>query len=135
MRFNVPQFIEHEPKIAGPFTFKQFAYLIIAGVLCFIVYFSAPIAVFVLSLFFFGGLALALGFLKINGRGLPTLIVNFFKFFLSPKIFLWHKKEIPIEIFKTERRKETKKEESPLRISSGSKLKSLKNKLEVKNRQ
>jgi len=27
MEFTVPQFVEREPKLIGPFTFKQFIYI------------------------------------------------------------------------------------------------------------
>jgi len=37
MRYTVPQFIEHEAKIIGPLTFKQFTYLAMAGAGCFVV--------------------------------------------------------------------------------------------------
>ena len=91
-QFTVPQFIEHEAKIVGPLTFKQFIFIGIAGAICFILYFTVPFFIFILATIFLmlGGFAFA--FLKSGGRSLPTVLKNFFTFSLSPKIYLWKKK-------------------------------------------
>lgn len=103
MQFTVPQFIEHEAKIIGPLTFKQFVFIGAAGTVCLFLYFSVAKTNFflflVLSIFIFG-IGTTLAFLKIGGRGLPTILVSFLRFSLGPKIYLWKKKEIPLTIFK-----------------------------------
>src|SRR4030042_7019655 len=99
MRFTVPQFIEHEAKIVGPLTFKQFIYFGIAGSICFILYFSVPFSVFFLSCIVLGMTALVLAFLKIGGRGVPTILSNFLRFSLTPKMYIWKKSEKPITVF------------------------------------
>ena len=38
MQFKVPQFLDIEDKIFGPFTFKEFVYLAGGAGLCFILY-------------------------------------------------------------------------------------------------
>ncbi|MEK7503433.1 MAG: PrgI family protein [Patescibacteria group bacterium] len=100
-RFTVPQFIEHEPKIVGPLTFKQFIYVGVAGAICFVLYSIVPFAVFVLLsiIIMLGGFALA--FIKSGGRSLPVVLKNFFDFSLAPKIYLWkHKQGLPPKIMK-----------------------------------
>ncbi|OGZ24060.1 MAG: hypothetical protein A2896_01040 [Candidatus Nealsonbacteria bacterium RIFCSPLOWO2_01_FULL_43_32] len=102
-QFTVPQFIEHEAKIVGPLTFKQFVYVGIAGAICFIFYFTAPFFVFILAsiVIMLGGFALA--FVKSGGRSLPIVLKNFVFFSLTPKIYLWKKKGgLPPRIIKTE---------------------------------
>lgn len=93
MRFSVPQFIEHEAKIVGPLTFKQFLYIGSAGVIGFVFYHSLPRPVFLPIVIILGLGSFALAFVKINGMPLPKAIANFFKFVLSSRIYLWQKDE------------------------------------------
>jgi hypothetical protein len=127
-QFTVPQFIEHEAKIIGPFTFKQFVYVGIAGAICFFLYFTlakTSLFLFILISGLIIAAALALAFLKSNGRSLPTVIKNFFVFSLSPKIYLWRKKNIlppkiiakPMEIIE--------EKEATITIAGKSRLKDL----------
>ncbi len=133
MRFNVPQFIEHEAKIVGPLTFGQFIYVGIAGAICFVLYFSMPFTVFLMACIILGGGALALAFLKIGGRSLPVVLANVLKFSATPKIYIWKKKEQPLTIYKKEappQKSETAEEEGlPLKIAEKSQLKKLAGKI------
>ena len=89
MNYQVPQFIEIEDKIFGPFTLKQFIYLAGGGgvsLACFTllpIYFAIPLAAP------FVGLALALAFYTINGRPFIVALEHAFKFALSSKLYLW----------------------------------------------
>ena len=138
MQFTVPQFIEHEAKIIGPLTFKQFIFIGAAGAVCFVLYFSiAKINFFlflILSIIILGvGAALAL--LKIGGQGLPTILTNFLRFSLGSKIYIWKEKGTPITIFKkVEIKKEVKKDELPLKIAEKSQLKKIRNEIEMKTK-
>lgn len=134
MRFTIPQFIEYEAKIVGPLTFRQFIFVGIAGAICFVLYIIAPFFVFLLSLFILGGGALAFAFFKIGGRSLPAILGNFLKFNLSPKIYIWRKKEALIRVFKKEIKKEEKNGELPLKIAERSQLKKIKTKIETKTK-
>lgn len=133
MRFTIPQFIEHEPKIVGPFTFRQFIFIGIAISVCFVIYFSAPFYIFLLACIFLGAGALAMAFVKIGGRSLPVILGNFFKFNLTPKIYIWRKTETPIRVVKKEgvKKKEGEEEELPLKIAEKSQLKKLGTKIEI----
>lgn len=134
MPFIVPQFIEREPKIVGPFTFKQFIFIGVAGSLSIFLYFVIkPFILFLfLALILMGG-AFGLALLRTGGFPLPKLIQNFFVFLSRPKIYLWEKKAIPPKISKKrERPKEEKKEESILKISERSRLRELLTILETK---
>jgi hypothetical protein len=137
MRFTVPQFIEYEPKIVGPFTFKQFIFVGIAGAICFIIYFTAPFYIFVLSCIIVGGGALALASLKIEGIPLPNYIANFVKFNFSTKMYLWKKKG---EKETDAEKKPIKKsggveDELPLKIAGNSQLKNIKRKIETRKKE
>ena len=135
MRFTVPQFIDYKAKIIGPLTIKQAAYIGGAIGICFVLKFMLPSYLFVTSCIILGALSFALAFLKINGRELPTVLANFLTFSISPKIYLWKKVEAQIMIFKKEeKKKEVVEEESPLRIVSKSRLKSLQTQIETKTK-
>ena len=82
-----------------------------------------------------GGGAIALAFLKIGGRSLPTILGNFLKFSVSPKIFIWRKIETPIKVFKKEKiKKEGVEEELPLKIAERSQLKKIRTQIETQTR-
>jgi len=135
MRFTVPQFIEHEAKIVGPLTFRQFIFIGVAGAVGFILYFTVPFPVFLIACFILGGGAIALAFLKIGGKPLPAVLGNFLKFNLSPKIYIWRKAEAPIKVFKKEEvKKEETEEELPLKIAEKSQLKRIKTQIETKTK-
>jgi len=135
MKFTVPQFIEHEAKIVGPLTFKQFVFVGVAGAVCFVLYFAFPFSLFLLASIFLGGGAVALAFLKIGGRGLPTVLGNSLKFLISPKMYIWRKKEAPVKIFKKEEiKKEVAEEGLPLKIAEKSQLKKLRTQIETKTK-
>jgi hypothetical protein len=91
-QFTVPQFVEHEPKIVGPFTFKQFIFIGVAAAICFVFYFATPFYIFIVASIFLMAGAFSLAFLKSGGRSLPVVLKNFFFFSLSSKIYLWKKK-------------------------------------------
>lgn len=133
MRFTIPQFIEHEAKIVGPLTFKQFIFIGIAGGVGFLLYFTAPFYIFLPACIALGGGAVALAFVKIGGRSLPTILGNSLKFLVAPKIYIWKKKEERVEVFKKVREiAETKADELPLKIAEKSQLKKLKTRIETK---
>lgn len=135
MRFTIPQFIEHEPKIVGPLTFKQFIFVGIAGAVCFVIYFSAPFYIFLITSVVLGTGSLALAFVKIGGRSLPVILANFLKFNLTPKIYIWRKAEMPIRIVKkAPKKKKEEEEELPLKIAERSQLKKIRTQIETKTK-
>lgn len=130
MEFQVPQFIEHETKVVGPLTIKQFGYIVTAGVISFILYFSLAeknFFLFLIIAMISMGSALALAFVQIEGRSLPVVLSNFFFFSISPKIFLWKRKAFPPKIIKEEKeqKKQETEEEPLLKISGKSHLEKL----------
>lgn len=137
MRFTIPQFIEHEPKIVGPLTLRQFTYIGIPGGICFILYFIATPFIFYTACLVLGIIGLAFAFLKIDNIPLPTLIVNFFKYSLSPKMYLWRRKGAKKEVFEEEiiiRKEKIPEDELPLKIGGDSLLKKIKTKIETKSK-
>jgi hypothetical protein len=126
MKFTVPQFIEREAKLIGPLTFNQFLYVGAAGLISFIIYFSFSFTVFIFSVIILGSTALAFAFLKVNGAPLAKFLVNFFKFNLSPKNYLWKKKGNVDQIQLKE-----DEEETDLTVGGKSHLKNKKTQIET----
>ncbi len=94
MQFQVPQFIETEDKIIGPFTIKQFLYVAAAGGLSFALFFQfTSIVLWLMSSMILGGISLALAFIKINGRPLPTVAIAALSYYWKPRLYIWKHEE------------------------------------------
>jgi len=91
MQFQVPQFIDIEDKVIGPFTIKQFLYLLCAGVIIFILskilnlFATIILAIPIISI------AVALSFVKIGGQPFVIIIKNFLSFLKKPDFYVWKK--------------------------------------------
>ncbi len=133
MEFTVPQFIEHEAKVIGPFTFKQFIVVAIAGIICFIAYYKTPPWVFIPVCIMVGGGALAIVFVKVQGRSPLVMVANFITFIFSPKVYLWKRKVIParVTVIRPKTKKEGVKEEPVPKVAKKSRLKDLAIKIET----
>jgi len=93
MRFQVPQFIEVEDKLFGPFTFKQFIYLAgAAGVVVALFTLLPKFVAFLISMPVVA-LAAALTFLKINNRPFIVMLEAFFQYTIGEKLYIWKKAE------------------------------------------
>ena len=132
MRFQVPQFIDVEDKIFGPFTLKQFIYL--AG--------GASVALITTTLFglFLGLLisapvillAAALAFYKVNNRPFIYVLESAFKYMTKDKLYIWQKKEPEA---KAAEEKEKKYSSLVVPNLSESKLKDMNWQLDVKKKE
>jgi hypothetical protein len=95
MQYQVPQFIETEDKVVGPFSIRQFAYVGAAAMVSGICYFLLQTWLFaIVALILIGG-SLALSFVKINGRPLAKIATSAFNFYWKPQMYVW-KPEHPI---------------------------------------
>ncbi len=131
MRFQVPQFTGVEDKIFGPFTFKQFVFLIGGGGLAFVIWsflkwwgiiFIIPVV----------GVSLALAFYKVHGRAFINVMESAFKYYIGDRLYTW-KKIDPKPKLVTEAAEEEKKQQ-PIYVPklSASKLKDLTWSLDIK---
>lgn len=102
MRFEVPQFIEVEDKIIGPFTWKQFIYLAGGIGLAVVLFLTAPFIVFLLLGAPVGILAGLLAFYPVNNRPFSTFLESFFNFLRSTKYYQWRKKGTGVYSGKTD---------------------------------
>lgn len=140
MPYVVPQFIERETKIAGPFTFKQLIFLLLAGGLGIFLYFSLPLPLFIVVAIILTIITFGLMFLKINGFSLPIIIKNFFAFLVKPRLYLWERKMISPKLIKIDKGSQvssesaTKTQETKIAVYEKSSLKNLSTFLETKTR-
>lgn len=116
MQFTVPQFIDVEDKIIGPFTFKQFLYLAGSLGLAYGLYrFVPPIISIPIGLAIIG-LGAALTFFKVNGKPFVFTLQAFVSFVTQSKLYIW-KKEVS-----QKKQKEVSQEQTQESVSSIPKL-------------
>ncbi len=94
MRYQVPRFIEMEDKIIGPFTLRQFLYLISVPAVCYILHFFVRLPYVILVGIIFFPIAVLLAFFKINGRSFVYAVGGFLRFVRRPQIYVWRR--IPV---------------------------------------
>lgn len=92
MRFEVPQFIEIEDKIFGPFTWKQFVYLAGGVGLAGVIFFTLPFFLFVLIGAPLGGLAVLLAFYPVNNRPFSNFLESIVYFYNNSRVYHWRKR-------------------------------------------
>ena len=88
--YKVPQDVEADDKLIGPFSFRQFIYLIIVAIAGFVGYLLAKIfiglAIIVLPIIvLFGAIALPLR----KDQPMETYLVAVVRFFLKPRVRMW----------------------------------------------
>jgi len=92
-QYQVPQFINVEDKIIGPFTIKQSLWVGAGGGLIFFAKVFFPALLFWPFAIIVGGLAIALSFLKINEQPFPIFLKNAFLYMVKPRFYIWRKEE------------------------------------------
>lgn len=92
MRFEVPQFIEIEDKIFGPFTWRQFVYLAGGVGFAVVLLFTTPFIFFVLIGVPVGGLAILLAFYPVNNRPFSNFLEAVVYFYKNSRVYHWRKK-------------------------------------------
>lgn len=92
MRFEVPQFIEIEDKIFGPFTWKQFVYLMGGAGIAVVLFLTTNFIVFVLLGLPIAGLAFLLAFYPVNNRPFSVFLEAALQYFSTSRLYLWRKK-------------------------------------------
>lgn len=89
MQFKVPQFIDIEDKIFGPFTFKEFAYMAGGAGMIFIVYKILPFWIAIFLILPIGALTIMLVFVKINTKPFIYYLEAGFNYITSSKLYIW----------------------------------------------
>lgn len=94
MRFQVPQFIDIEDKIFGPFTFKQFVYLAGGAGSAYAIWKLVPTIIAVFIVIPIIGIALALTFYKVNGKPFIEVMQAYVAYSFKSKLFIWKQRKV-----------------------------------------
>jgi hypothetical protein len=97
-KFVVPQFIDAEDKILGPFTTRQFLIMLVDAFIIFILKATLDFAAFImfsLVVFALGG---TLAFMKVNGVAFHYFLLNFVQTMSRPGLRLWNKEYNDVEL-------------------------------------
>ena len=130
-QYPVPQFIEQEGKIAFFLSFRQFFYLVGAGVICFILYYILPTIIFYMVAIVICLASVGLAFVQINGAPLSNILLASIGFSMGGKNYTWKKKE-SLYPFKTVKRTVIKKiEQGPVLKAQESQLRKTKTSVEL----
>jgi hypothetical protein len=97
MRFQVPQFIDVEDKIIGPFTIKQFVYLAGGGGMAFLIYRFLPIYLSIPLVAAVIILSLALAFYKMNNKPFIDILEAAFLYYTKQNLYIWKKEPRKLE--------------------------------------
>jgi len=89
MQFRVPQFIDIEDKLFGPFTFKQFVYLVGGAGLIYILFRLLPLFIAIIPIILIATLSLLLTFYKINNKPFVYYLQAGLTYFTSSKLYIW----------------------------------------------
>ncbi|OGI60364.1 hypothetical protein A2641_01450 [Candidatus Nomurabacteria bacterium RIFCSPHIGHO2_01_FULL_37_25] len=93
MQFKVPQFLDIEDKIFGPFTFKEFVYLAGGGGLCFVLYKLLGWYLGAIPILAVAALAVALARYRPNNKPFLNMIEAGFTYFIQDKLYIWKRRE------------------------------------------
>lgn len=91
MQFKVPQFLDIEDKIFGPFTFREFVYLAGGAGLCFVLFKLLGLFLGMIPILIIAGFSLALTFYRPNNKPFINMIESGFKYFAQNKLYIWKK--------------------------------------------
>ena len=95
MQFQVPQFIETEDKVVGPFSLRQFLYIGIGAFVSAIFYFFVATWLFVIVFLVVMSIAAALAFVKVNGQPFIKIMEAAMNYYWKPQAYIW-KAETPV---------------------------------------
>lgn len=127
MQFKVPQFLEIEDKIFGPFTFRQFVYLAGGAGLCFILYKTLGVLLGGIPIILIGGFAGMLAFYRPNDKPFINLVESGFKYAFGDKLYIWERRTKKREVIEAKNLEEGEKLSAMYQNArlSGSKLRDL----------
>lgn len=93
MQFKVPQFLDIEDKIFGPFTFRQFVYLAGGAGLCFMLFRLLGLYIGGIPIIMVAGFSLALAFYRPNNKPFIFMLEAGMKYLMQNKLYVWQKQK------------------------------------------
>lgn len=105
MLFNIPQFIDKEDKIVGPFTAKQLGWMAGGATVLMVLWAILDVSGFWVAAIPVCALTAALAFYHPNGQPLISFIFSSIGFAFHPKIYIWRRIAEKEEKKKVEKKK------------------------------
>lgn len=133
MQFKVPQFIDIEDKLFGPFTFRQFVYLVGGAGMIFIAYRLLPFWISIFIIIPVAGLTGLLTFYKINNKPFIYYLQAAINYSISSKLYIW--KQRLVKPSDKNREEATPQTTSIVPMTSSSSLKDLAWSLDVQEKE
>ena len=96
MQFKVPQFLEIEDKIFGPFTFREFIYLAGGAGVCFVLYEALGLIWGALPIIAVAGFSLTLTFYRPNNKPFIEMLEAGFKYGTQSKLYIWKRRQVKV---------------------------------------
>ncbi len=93
MKFQVPQFIETETKLIGPFTLRQFLWLAGGGAILFLLFLTLNRYIFFIVAIPIVASSAALAFVKISEIPLVNYVFYGITYFFNPKQYIFKKED------------------------------------------
>lgn len=134
MQFKVPQFIDIQDKIFGPFTFAQFAYLLGGGGLIFVIYKVLPFWIGIFLIIPVGILSGLLVFYKINGKPFIFYLQAGISYLISSKLYIWKQRLVKPEDKAKEEENQAPQMVSVIPMTSNDKLKDISWSLDIEGK-
>ena len=122
MQFKVPQFLEIEDKIFGPFTFREFAYLAGGAGMCYVLFKLLGIWLGAIPILAVAGFSAALTFYHPNGKPFINMVEAGIKFAMQSKLYIWKRHQIKMSDKKQEEAKATANFKNEMLNQNGVKL-------------
>jgi len=94
VQFKVPQFLDIEDKIFGPFTFREFVYLAGGAGLCFVLFKLLGFVWGFIPILAVGGFSLTLTFYRPNNKPFINMLEAGFNFVMQDKLYIWQRRKI-----------------------------------------
>ena len=91
MQYSVPQFVNIEDRIVGPFTGKQVLYLLIGGATLLIFFTFLDLVFFIIVALIVIPATLVFAFYKPKGRTVATFLMVTFNYFTIPRAYIWRR--------------------------------------------
>ncbi len=93
MKYQVPQFTDVEDKIIGPFTIKQFLYVVGGAGMAYIAFTYLPIYISIVLMVVIIPFSFALAFYKINNKPFIDFLESAFLFYTKQNLYIWKKEQ------------------------------------------
>ena len=108
MQYKVPQNIDLEDKIVGPFTMVQFVYLLVGSALVYVLLTALTINYFSIALVSpIALLTIALTFVKVQDQPFSKFLLNIVRFLTRPRRRLWDREGDPPTLIITKSKSST----------------------------